>query len=81
MTTQFWEKLSKDHSCKFDELLQGRHDYILKSVLEDTTTGIESVPDGFILYGDEQSLLIRPHSIAYKEGLSLFEMLLRIFKK
>lgn len=72
----FWDFAA---SCKYDVLREDRHSHLIKAALADEDTGVEPSPEGgFVLFGKEEALLVRPVSFALRCGLFLFYTFLRV---
>jgi len=61
--------------CKYAELQEGRHNYLLSEALHDSDTGVtEYQRNEFILYDKEgtEALLYRPKSVVGRVGMRLY---------
>jgi len=67
------------HSSKADVLQETKHSYIIYRALNDPITQIE--PDGsdWIIYSNEEALLVRPSSCYMKIMLLWYHQLLNLF--
>ena len=65
----FWDFPS---CAKWDEIIEGQHDYLYHGALGDWQTGVNKVETNvFILYGDNEALLFRPVKFIYRMGVEL----------
>jgi len=73
MADSFWN-LSK--SCKWDVIRADRHIHIIHGAMCDPETGIEPCDHDFLLYGEEEALLLKePASPPLRLALSLYHAL------
>lgn len=82
MKTNFWQEIP--HSAKWCELQEGRHNRLLKNVLNDPNTFIsEYERNCYILYDSQgaEALLYRPHSIVGRIGSRLYLAVVSLLHK
>lgn len=75
-TDSFWDF---PHSAKYDEIREDRHMHLLWGALADPLTGIDKVDrETYILFGENEALLIRPKSLSVWVGLELYRAFLAV---
>lgn len=77
MSTSFW---NFPKSCKYDVLVEERHIHLIHGALCDPQTRIENLENhDFLVYGDEEALLIKkPTSAPLRLALYLYSALLSL---
>lgn len=61
------------HHCKYDVLDEKRHAHLLVGALKDRCTRLDRVDrNTFILYGDDEAVLIKPKSLVVRIALELY---------
>ncbi len=75
MKTKFWDFPS---SSKIDVLDEKHHAPLIAGALMDAETQIDTIEDGFILYGEEEALLFRPRTLVMWFPVELLRIFLGI---
>lgn len=71
----FWQF---DPATKWNVLKEPRHHHLIIAALEDRCTGIERVDrHTYMVYGEEEALLLRPTTLVMRIALELYAAFLR----
>lgn len=76
MTESFW---IFPHSSKLDVLRENKHYPIIKRALSDPITQIEPDSGDWILYGNEEALLVQPSSCYLRIVMFVYYQIIELF--
>ncbi len=79
MSISFW---NFPKSCKYDVLTEERHVHLIHGALCDPQTKLEKVDHDFLMYGDEEALLVKkPNSAPLRLALHLYSALVYLLAR